>query len=140
MKKQILFISMVVLLQIANYILPTISCAQKIACGAYHSLAICSDSTVRTWGYNSWGQLGNGTNTDSNIPVQVSSLTSITSIAGGDIYSLALKNDGTVWAWGYNDSGQLGNGTNGPYSNSNVPVQVSSPAGITAISTGWYHS
>ena len=83
------------------------------------------------------GQLGNGTNTDSNVPVQVSSLTGITAIAGGGDHSLALKNDGTVWAWGWNGYGQLGNGTN---TDSNVPVQVSSLTGIIAIAGGYGHS
>src|SRR6266446_6340483 len=97
MKKQILFINVVVVLQIVNCILPTISCAQKIACGNGHSLAVCSDSTVRAWGWNAYGQLGNGSNTDSNVPVQVSSLTGIIAIEGGFFQSIALKNDSTVW-------------------------------------------
>ncbi|HYV93795.1 MAG TPA: hypothetical protein VE978_18610, partial [Chitinophagales bacterium] len=122
-KKQLFFISAVVLLQMkrsvipifigtAFYLLPTISCAQKIAGGGFHSLAICSDSTIRAWGYNNYGELGNGTNTDSNFPVQVGSLTGITAIAGGVDHSLALKNNGTVWASGSNAFGSLGNGNN----------------------------
>ncbi|ROL62509.1 T9SS C-terminal target domain-containing protein [Bacteroidetes/Chlorobi group bacterium ChocPot_Mid] len=93
-----------------------------IAAGGWHSLALKSDGTVWAWGYNNYGQLGNGTNTDSNVPVKVDSLTSIIAIAGGVYHSLALKNDGTVWAWGFNQFGQLGDGTN---TNSNVPVQTS---------------
>src|SRR5690242_7425443 len=98
MKKPILFLSVVVLLQTANWVLPAISCAQKIAGSNLHSLAVCSDSTAWAWGYNFYGQLGNGTSgpgTDSNVPVQVSLLTGITAIAGGWFHSLALKNDGT---------------------------------------------
>ena len=48
--------------------------AQSISGGDIHSLALCSDSTVRGWGNNSYGQLGNGNNTDSNVPVQVTGL------------------------------------------------------------------
>jgi hypothetical protein len=102
-----------------------------------HSLALKDDGTVWAWGYNGYGQLGNGTNTDSNVPVQVSGLTGITAIAWGGSHSLALKNDGTVWAWGYNGYGQLGNGTN---TDSNLPVQVSSLTGITVIAGGSRHS
>ncbi|MBI4945196.1 MAG: T9SS type A sorting domain-containing protein [Bacteroidetes bacterium] len=109
----------------------------SIAGGGYHSLALKNDSTVWTWGYNSYGELGNGTNTDSNVPVQVSSLTGITAIAGGMFHSFVLKNDSTVWAWGKNDVSQLGNGTN---TDSNVPIQVSSLTGITAIAGGMFHS
>jgi len=90
--------------------------------GHHHSLALKNDGTVWAWGYNYYGQLGNGTNTNSNVPVRVSGLAGITKIAGGGLHSLALKNDGTVWAWGYNYYGQLGNGI---YSASNVPVRVS---------------
>jgi len=134
MKKQLYFISVVVLLQTANCILPTISCAQKIAGGWYYSLAICNDSTVSAWGENNYGQLGNGTNTDSNVPVQVSSLKDIIAIAGGWHHSLALRNDSTVWAWGWNGYGQLGNGSN---IESNVPVKVSALTGIIAIAAGY---
>ena len=95
-----------------------------IAEGWDHSLALKGDGTVWAWGYNEYGELGNGTNSDSNVPVQVLGLTGITAITEGWDHSLALKGDGTVWAWGYNGSGQLGNGTN---INSNVPVQVSIP-------------
>jgi len=108
-----------------------------IAGGGWHSLALRNDSTVWAWGSNSYGQLGNGSNTDSNVPVQVSSLTGIIAIAGGSYHSLALKCDGTVWAWGYNVYGQLGNGT---WTNSNVPVQVSSLTSIIAITGGPLHS
>ena len=87
-----------------------------------HSLALKGDGTVWTWGYNKYGQLGNGTNSDSNVPVQALGLTGVTVIAGGHYHSLALKNDGTVWAWGWNGEGELGNRT---YSTSNVPIQVS---------------
>src|SRR3990170_7413761 len=103
-----------------------------------HSLALKNDGTVWAWGYNLYGQLGNGNNTNSNVPVQVAGLTGITAIAGGGrAHSLALRNDGTVWAWGYNINGQLGNGT---FTNSNVPVPVTSFTGVSAISSGDLHS
>src|SRR5437773_1609653 len=137
MKNQVIFISAIVLLQTASCILPTISYAQKIAGGYEHSLAVCTDSTLRAWGYNNRGQLGIGSTTNSNIPVQVSTLTGIIAIAAGYWHSLALKNDGTVWAWGSNYYGDLGNGTN---DSSNVPVQVNSLTGITAIAGGEDHS
>jgi alpha-tubulin suppressor-like RCC1 family protein len=105
--------------------------------GNWHSLALTSDGTVWAWGRNSWGQLGNGTWNNSNVPVQVSGLTGITAIAAGAAYSLALKSDGTVWTWGDNGDGQLGNRT---WDNSNLPVQVSGLTGITTIAAGDSHS
>ncbi|MCL5037450.1 MAG: hypothetical protein M1269_10110 [Chloroflexi bacterium] len=78
-----------------------------IAEGDLHSLALKADGTVWAWGYNYNGQLGDGTTTNKNIPIQVSNLTDIIAIAGGGNHSLALKSDGTVWAWGDNGFGQL---------------------------------
>jgi hypothetical protein len=44
------------------------------------------------WGYNWYGQLGDDTTTDRTAPVQVSSLSGVTTIAGGGVHSLAVKN------------------------------------------------
>ena len=103
----------------------------------YHSLALKADGTVWTWGKNTEGQLGDGTLTNSNVPVQVPGLTGIIAIAGGEYHSLALKNDGTVWAWGRNSNGQLGNNTT---TLSSQPVQVYNLTGITSIRGGRYWS
>jgi alpha-tubulin suppressor-like RCC1 family protein len=90
------------------------------------------------WGDNLSGQLGNGNNNSSNIPVAVSGLTSgVSAIAAGGDHSIALKSDGTVWAWGDNQLGQLGNGNNIA---SNTPVQVSGLTDVTAIAAGDNHS
>ncbi|PYP30368.1 MAG: hypothetical protein DMD49_10690, partial [Gemmatimonadetes bacterium] len=103
----------------------------------HHSLALKSDGTVWAWGANSAGQLGNGSFTGSNTPVQTSGINGVTAIAGGQLHSLALKSDGTVWAWGYNLDGELGNGT---YTDSNTPVEVSGLSGVTVIAGGGFHS
>src|ERR1700730_18541739 len=75
--------------------------------GSY-SLAAKSDGTAWGWGYNRFGQLGNGTTTSSLTPVQVSGLSGVTAVANGNDHSLAVKSDGTVWAWGGNGQGDLG--------------------------------
>ncbi len=127
-------------------LLRNLSESRTIACGKSHTLALKSDGTVWTWGYNIYGQLGNGTFTNSTVytPIQVSGIRGVLSIAaGGNIavdscgHSLALKSDGTVWAWGYNGYGQLGDGT---IENKNVPVQVIGLSGIVAIASGDYHN
>ncbi len=101
------------------------------------SLALKSDGTVWAWGDNQFGELGNGSTSNSNVPVQVSGLSGVVAIAGGAYHSLALTSDGTVWAWGDNQYGQLGNGTN---ANSNVPVQVTGLTGVIAVQGGFYYS
>jgi alpha-tubulin suppressor-like RCC1 family protein len=82
-----------------------------MAGGGLHSLALLSDGTVMAWGYNGYGQLGDGTFDTRTAPVPVSGLVDVTALAGGDFHNLALLLDGTLMAWGYNNSGQLGNGT-----------------------------
>ncbi|WP_317936587.1 RCC1 domain-containing protein [Streptomyces cellostaticus] len=109
-----------------------------IAAGASHSLALRGDGTVVAWGYNGFGQLGNGTFTDSTTPVQVSNLANVTSIAAGTRHSLALRADGSVRAWGYNGFGQLGDGTTG--GSSNTPVVVSVLLNATSIAAGGDHN
>jgi len=109
-----------------------------VAGGIAHSLALLADGTVRAWGHNGWGQLGNGTTTNSNIPVTVSGLSGIVAIAAGGYHNLALRSDGTVWTWGYNGFGELGNGSNAGLSL--VPMQVSGLGSVTAISAGVFHS
>ena len=96
--------------------------------------------TCRAWGYNGNGQLGDGTNNDSDTPVAVSGLSGVTAVSGGGYHSLALKSDGTVWAWGWNYYGQLGNGTNGTNTDKNTPVEVSGLSGVVAVSAGYCHS
>ena len=93
-----------------------------IAAGYCHALALKTDGTVYAWGLNGNGQLGNGSTSNSSVPVQATGLGTVSTLAGGGQHSVILETDGTVHAWGRNFFGQLGNGTT---SNSTSPVQVS---------------
>ncbi len=70
---------------------------QATAGGAYHTIALKSDGTVWAWGYNQFGELGDGTTTDSSTPVQVLGpggsgyLTAVQAIAGGEQHTIAIK-------------------------------------------------
>ncbi|MDR6999281.1 HYR domain-containing protein [Neobacillus niacini] len=114
-----------------------------IAAGEFHNLALLNDGTVLTWGNNEYGQLGDGTNTSSNVPVQVLGtggsgfLNNVVAIAAGGFHSLALLNDGTVVGWGNNESGQLGDGNN---TDSDFPVPVSGLTNSITIAGGGDHS
>jgi alpha-tubulin suppressor-like RCC1 family protein len=102
--------------------------------GESHNTALKSDGTVWTWGWNMFGQLGDGTNTDRYTPVQVSGLTNIAALGGRGYHTLALASDGTVWAWGHNVSGQLGDGTT---TDRNTPVHVAGLSGVIAVTSGY---
>jgi len=126
-------------LTIAYFLIPIFSFAQTSACGGYHSLSICNDHTVQTWGDDLSGQLGDGEpRISSATPVHVIGLTGITAVSGGLSHSLALKNDSTVWAWGSNYSGELGSGSNTV--DTALPGMVTGLSGIIAIVAGREHS
>jgi Regulator of chromosome condensation (RCC1) repeat len=105
----------------------------QVAAGVEHSLALTSDGSVWAWGANDYGQLGNGSTVNSDVPLQVPGLTGVTEIAAGGEFSLALTSAGSVWAWGVSDWGQLGDGST---ASSDVPVPVAGLTGVTQIAAG----
>ena len=92
-----------------------------ISAGSYHSMALKNDETVWTWGFNSYGQLGDGTTANSTTPVEVTDLEGVTAISAGGSHSIALKSDETVWVWGSNQYGQFGVSSSFAQ-NSTVPI------------------
>ncbi|WP_170157263.1 right-handed parallel beta-helix repeat-containing protein [Roseimicrobium gellanilyticum] len=108
-----------------------------VAAGHHHNIALRSDGTVWAWGKNANGQLGDGTNTDSDYPVQVSGLADVVEVVAGAYHSIAIKSDGSIWCWGENTYGQLGNGSANA---SNVPVEIPNLAGFVSIAAGRFDS
>lgn len=127
------------------------------ATGGNHTVAFINNSTVRAWGSNALGRLGNSDSTvatHSTAPVPVfrtisgvrHNLSGIKAVAAGAQHSLALRNDDTLWAWGNNDVGQLGAETITTLGllYSNEPRQVSAAgvifANISSIAANGKHS
>jgi alpha-tubulin suppressor-like RCC1 family protein len=94
--------------------------SHAIAAGIAHTCSITPEGGVQCWGNNTYGQLGDGTNKASNIPVKVAGISGGTTIVAGGNHTCVLTG-GTVWCWGQNAQGQLGDGTT---IDRNTPVKV----------------
>jgi alpha-tubulin suppressor-like RCC1 family protein len=101
-------------------------------------LALLTDGTVRSWGLNNFGQLGDGTLTDRSAPVTVAGLSGVAQVSAGHFHALAVKFDGTVWAWGSDVAGELGDGV--PSTFSAVPQQVPGLTGFVQVAGGSFDS
>lgn len=73
---------------------------KAVLAGAHHALALKTDGTAWAWGWNDYGQVGDGSTASRNTPVQVAS--NIASLLSADISSLVLGSDGKTYGWGYN--------------------------------------
>ena len=113
-----------------------------ITSGIMHSCALLSSGSVKCWGANNYGQLGDGTTSNRNEPAQVSGLTSgVVSISGGYEHTCAVLTNGEAKCWGRNGYGELGDGTT---THKNVPTSVKVDgqpiSGIASISGGLRHT
>eukprot|EP00299_Pterocystis_sp_00344_P016933 c849_g1_i1.p1 GENE.c849_g1_i1~~c849_g1_i1.p1 ORF type:complete len:322 (-),score=53.10 c849_g1_i1:21-986(-) len=113
----------------------------QVDAGELHSIALTSDGTVCTWGFNT---LGGNVASEIKVPVAVDNGDSLAGralkqIAAGGYHSLILTEDGAVFGWGHNYFGQLGDGTS---LSQDVPVlvDISSDNFVTTIVGGMYHS
>jgi alpha-tubulin suppressor-like RCC1 family protein len=104
--------------------------ATAVSAGEDFACAILADRTVTCWGGNHFGQLGNGTKTDTLVPVVVSGAVGATKISAGSGSVCAILTDDTLRCWG---EGFLGNGLG---NGSAVPVPVTGLAGVSAVSVG----
>ncbi len=109
----------------------------RMSAGQYFSCAITPENTVKCWGNNSNGQLGDGTTTDRYQPVQVSGLTNVVALTSGEAYTCALIQGGSIKCWGYNGNGQHGDGTATQHL---TPVAVSGIANAVSVSAGRLHT
>ena len=105
--------------------------ATQISAGSWNALAIDSNGNTWTWGYNGYGQLGDGSTSDKYKPQTVQNPTNTSQslkaaqISAGVNHSLVVGRDGSLWAWGWNSNGQLGIGNT---VNQTKPATIKDPA------------
>ena len=112
--------------------LPSGLWAEQVSAGGFHTCAILSDKTLRCWGNNSNGQIGDGTTVDRSSPKNVSLPSGRIPIhvSAGYLSTCALLDDGSVRCWGSNGVGQLGDGST---TDRTTPAAVNLPTGRYAL-------
>lgn len=112
-------------------------CVERIVSSDNMITVFLTDETIYTWGFNQFGQLGNGTTVSQNTPAPTVNATLWSDISHARMHTIALQPNGTVWAWGNNELGQLGDGT---IITRLEPVQVGTDSDWVTISGGNLHS
>ena len=137
---------------------PPPSPAAQVSTGAEHTCAVLRDATIRCAGRNNLAQLGDGTRVDSNVPVQVDTITSAAQVSAGVDHTCAVLADnpvtednpetdaienneeGIILCWGWNGNGQLGDGTTSPSLTPSLDFPVLSITTATQVSAGRDHT
>ena len=117
-------------------LVPGLTDVAAIAAGDLSSCAVVRGGSVYCWGVNTYGQLGDGTTTDSALPVAVAGVTDATAVSIGLSTACALLRDGTVTCWG----DAIGKGGDGVVAHDPSPIPVSGLTGVKEISVGDYKS
>jgi alpha-tubulin suppressor-like RCC1 family protein len=112
--------------------------------GTDHSCGIKEDGSLWCWGNNTASQLGDGTTTPSNVPIQVQILSGSdydwSEVELGNQFSCALKDDSSLWCWGDNSSDQMGRDDSATNPTYTTPVQIDAATDWATIAPGGSHA
>lgn len=108
-----------------------------IACGGSHTCGLGADGALFCWGWGKWGQLGDGSFSDSPLPIEVSLNEPVIQVSTGSANTCVLLTSGVIFCWGRGSSGQLGDGTTAERA---TPGPVSHLTGIEQITSGQHHT
>lgn len=109
----------------------------SITVGGLHACGLGSEGEAYCWGFNGFGQLGDGTTTDRSTPVRVAVDATFRSISAGYIHTCGITTAGQVLCWGLNEFGQLGDGSTVDRS---IPGAVGGQRQFTEVSSGGLHT
>lgn len=109
----------------------------QVSSGAYHTCAITTGGQLWCWGQNSSGQVGDGSTSNRDAPVQVGMGATWAQVSAGYVHSCAVRTDGTLWCWGSNSYSELGDGTSTDYL---VPIRVGLASNWSSVAAGGAHS
>ena len=89
---------------------------QQVSCGSQHTVAVCTDGQVFSWGNGANGRLGHGTTSTCERPTIIKALVvsfqeRVVKVCAGDSHSMALNAEGRVFIWGSGSYGRLGLGS-----------------------------
>jgi alpha-tubulin suppressor-like RCC1 family protein len=115
---------------------------KSVSCGGYHTAVVTNTNDLFTFGYNAYGQLGLGNNTNYNTPQRVEFFNSnVASVSCGGIHTAIVTNTNDLFTFGYNAYGQLGLGNNGSGTDRNTPQRVEFfNSDVASVSCGLYHT
>jgi alpha-tubulin suppressor-like RCC1 family protein len=113
--------------------------ATHVAMGRQHACALLATGSIVCWGNNDYGQLGDGSNKSSDLPVAVLDIRDAIAVKAGENYSCALASGGTVQCWGKNSFGELGSAATRSTAIT-TPVVIAGLGGVTAISCARFHA
>ncbi len=115
-----------------------------VTSGYRHTCGLTASGEAYCWGWNEYGQLGNGTRTQSSRPAKVTSSITFKALSAGATHTCGISEDGTSYCWGGNWHGQLGvgsfDGEPGASCCRTAPAQVAGPTKFAQISAGGIHT
>jgi len=111
----------------------------KVAAGDYHTCAVTSSGALLCWGYNHFGELGDGTTTSRDVPVGIGGVgDAVIKVTAGSYHTCAVTSSGALRCWGRNEHGQVGDGTT---IRRDEPVAVAGLGNaVIEVAAGSYHT